>query len=201
MNKIIILGTSGHMKEQLEWIEDMMDYKKIKCKIIFCSDKKIFKNYDIISEKKIKKNIGKLYLAIGSPNIRSKLISKFKNFDFFSLIHPSAKISKNVKIGKGVSISPNCIITSNVKLGDFNNLNCGVGIFHDCKIDINNTFSPGAKILGGCKIGKSNFFGTNSCVKENSKIGNHNTLGASSFLNFNLGNYKKVGGVPAKNIK
>ena len=137
MNKIIILGTSGYMKEQLEWIEDMMDHEKIKYKIIFCSDKKIFKNYDIISEKKIKKNIGKLYLAIGSPNIRSKLISKFKNFDFFSLIHPSAKISKNVKIGKGVTISPNCIITSNVKLGDFNNLNWGVGIFHDCKIDNN----------------------------------------------------------------
>ena len=51
------------------------------------------------------------------------------------------------------------------------------------------------------KIGNSNFFGANSCVKENSKIGNYNVLGASSFLNLNLVNNEKVGGVPARNIK
>ena len=64
----------------------------------------------------------------------------------------------------------------------------------------NNTFSPGSKVLGNCKIGSSNFFGANSCIKENIKIGDNNILGASSFLNVNLGNNFKLGGVPAKNI-
>ena len=41
MNKIIILGTGGYMKEQLQWFDDLMECKKIKYEIIFCSDKKI----------------------------------------------------------------------------------------------------------------------------------------------------------------
>ena len=73
-------------------------------------------------------------------------------------------------------------------------------IAHDCKVGNNNIFSPGTQILGDCKIGNSNFFGTNSCMKPGIKIGNFNTIGASSFLNSNLDNKIKVGGVPAKKI-
>lgn len=200
MKNIIILGTGGFMKEQLQWLDDLMDFEKTKYNIILCSEKKVLKNYDFISEKKIKKNSGKLYLAIGNPKIRSKLITKFKDYDFFSLNHPDAIISKKAKIGKGNIISPKCVITANAKIGDFNNLNVGSNIYHDCQVGNNNIFSPGTQILGNCKIGNSNVFGTNSCVKEKTKVGNYNIIGASSYLNFNLSNNSKVGGVPAKNI-
>ena len=55
MKKIIIFGTGGHMREQIEWLNDLMDYERVKYDIILCSEKKVYKNYDIISEKKNKK--------------------------------------------------------------------------------------------------------------------------------------------------
>ena len=200
MQNIILIGTGGLMKEQIQWLDDVMDFEKKKYNIILCSEKKVLKNYDFIPEKKIKKNLGKLYLAVGDSEIRLKLILKFKKYEFFSLRHPTAIISKNAKIGKGVTISPRCIIAANTIIGDFNHLNCGANIYHDCKVGNNNIFSPGTQILGNCKIGNSNFFGTNSCMKPGIKIGNFNTIGASSFLNSNLDNKIKVGGIPAKKI-
>ena len=198
MKKIIIFGTGGHMSEQLQWIEDLMDHKKIKFKILFCAEKKIFDKYDFIPENKIKVNSGHLYLAIGDPKIRLKLLVKFKDFNFFSMIHPSVILSKKAIVGKGVTISPNCIISPNVTIGNFNNLNCGVFLHHDTIIGDNNTFSPGVKILGNCQIGNSNIFGANACVKQKTKIGNFNLIGASSFVQKNIKDKLKVGGVPAK---
>ena len=55
MKNIIILGTGGFMKEQLQWLDDLMDFEKTKYNIILCSEKKVLKNYDFISEKKNQK--------------------------------------------------------------------------------------------------------------------------------------------------
>ena len=200
MNKIIILGAGGHMSEQTCWIEDYFKDKKKKYEIIICSEKKMSNKYDYIKENKIKKNTGRIFIGIGNPKIRKSLIKKFKNYNHFSLKHPSAIIANNAKIGVGVAISPFCIIGPNTNIGNFNLFNCGSYIHHDCQIGDNNIFNPGAKILGGCEIKNNNYFGANSCIKQQLKVGNDNIIGANSFIDRNIDNNKKYGGVPAKRI-
>ena len=133
--------------------------------------KKIF-NIPVIDEKEITYSEKRyLYIAIGSIDTRIDIIEKFSNYNFYTLIHPSAIISQGAIIGKGCTISPNTIIAGDAKIGDFNSM-----ISHDCVTGNNNIFSPGSKILGRCKIGNNNYFGADSIMLPKTEIGNSNKV-------------------------
>lgn len=202
MKKIIILGSGGFFKEQFYWLQDSLKKKKnYKIEAIVSTEnqsQKLF-NIPIINEKKIpkSKNI-LLYIAIGSTKVRAKIIKKFKNYNFYTLIHPSAIISQGAIIGKGCTISPNTIIAGDAKIGDFNLFNFSSMISHDCIIGENNIFSPSSKILGWAKMGNNNYFGAGAIMLPKIKIGNNNTIGANSTLTKNFNNNQTLIGTPAK---
>ena len=204
MKNIFIYGSSGYFKEQYVWLKDCLSEKKdyhitgiiddlSKTSIDNFSGLKIFKSKEI----KFSQDVY-IYLAVGNVDVRKKAIDHFKNFNFFTLKHPSAVVSNEATLGKGLTISPNVIIAGNPVIGDFNNFNFGSMMSHDCVSGISNNFAPGVKIMGNCKIGNYNFFGVNSVMIPSTEIGDKNIIGANSTITKNFKSGLTIVGTPAK---
>ena len=207
MKKILFIGAGGHFKEVFVWYLDQIKQQGLKNEIKgIVDDDKIHLGHEPTSKLKIYKfeeikitNDVHFILAIGQMNIRKKIISKYKNLNFETCIHPNASISKNCVYKKGNLFGPNTVIAGDCKLGNFNNFSQNSTASHDCIIGDNNFFSPSSSIMGNCQIGKNNFFGVSSnmipgvIIKDNNIIGANSTLIKSAKSNNNT-----FIGVPAK---
>jgi sugar O-acyltransferase (sialic acid O-acetyltransferase NeuD family) len=207
MKNIFLYGGGGYFKEQYVWLKDCLIEKKdyqvagiiddlSKASTDNFSGLKIFKTKQI----KFSQDIY-IYLASGDVKVRKKAIDYFKNFNFFTLKHPSAIVSSEATFGKGITISPNVIIAGNPVIGDFNNFNFGSMVSHDCVCEINNTFSPGVKIMGNCKIGNYNFFGADSVMIPFSQIGDKNIIGANATITKKFESGMTLVGSPASHFR
>ena len=205
MKKIFIFGSGEYFIEQYYWLKDFIKSNQNKYLIEALVDDLSNENYDkhskikIIKQKQIPNNENTcLYLAIGTPDIRKKILDKFKNYNFLTLIHPSSVVSEGSTLGKGCTVSPGTIIAGNAKIGDFNNFNLGSMIAANCVMGFNNTLSPGTKIMGNCKIGDCNFFGVDSIMIPGKEIKNNNMVGANSTITKNFDSNYRIVGSPAK---
>lgn len=139
-------------------------------------------------------------VAVGDPTLRKKIVESLPLAQHISLIHPSAYIGKEVKIGKGAIICPKVCITTKIDLGDFAHLNLLSTIGHECKIGDYFTTAPGAKISGNCTIGQKVYFGTNSCVIEKKNICDEVIIGAGGVVVKDIRESGTYVGIPAKKI-
>lgn len=209
MKKIFFLGCGGLFKEIFYWYKDQVRNDKTQNHIVGVIDdnlydKKIdeFTKLKIVNSKDLK-NEKDIYLILstGILDVRIKILNQFKEFNFETLIHPSAQISEGATFGKGNVFSPNTIIAGNAKIGNFNNFNFNCNMSHDCTIGENNVFSPTTSIMGNCEIGNLNFFGANSTMIPQTKIDNNNIIGAGAILTKSFGSNSTLVGVPARKIK
>ena len=207
MKKIFIFGSSGYFKEQYYWLVDFLKYNKEKFSIEAIVDDLSTESFEkhtrikIIKEKNLSNNKDVyLYLAVAFPNIRKKIIEKFKDFNFLTMLHPNSVVSKGSTFGKSLTISPGTIIAGDAKVGDFNNFNFGTMLSHDCVVGFNNTFSPGTKIMGNCKIGDCNFFGVDSVMVPGKEIKNNNVIGANTTITNNFDSNLTIVGTPGKSV-
>ena len=202
-NKIFIIGSGGHCRPITECAIDL-GYE-IQA-IIDVNKKSIKKTEKILGVtvkskrelEKLKKNT-KVFLAIGNNEIRSKYFKKKnKVLNFINLIHPSAYISKNIKIGKGNFIGPRVIINTKAQISNNCIINTSSIIEHEVKIFDNVHIAPGSIICGRARIHKNTFIGAGSIIFDNLKIGTNVKIGAGSVLKINATSNSLYFGVPAK---
>jgi acetyltransferase EpsM len=134
---------------------------------------------------------------------RLSLLNEFEkyNYEFPTLIHPSAQISNLAEIAQGAQIHALTIIGINTKIGRHSVINSGVIVEHGAKILESCSISPGSVLCGNVAIGKSVFIGANSTILPGIKIGDFSIIGAGSLVNRNLEPDKTYYGVPARESK
>jgi len=206
----IIIGTSGHAKVvydvfnlalsgSLNFVgfitSDKMDSFLGRLVLGSQTDApRIFKEYKIT----------KAFIAIGSgfhrERINKSLLAK-EGVSAVNIIHPSAIIEKNVKIGSGNFIGARAIINSFAKIGSHCLINSGAIIEHDCVLGDFVTVSPGARIGGRVRIGKRSFIGIGANVAHKQSIGKDVVIGAGATVISNIKERSVAVGCPAKVIK
>lgn len=141
--------------------------------------------------------------AIGSPEIKKKVISKLTNPDllFPVLVHPSVLMGKDVTIGEGCIVTAGNIITVNVKLGKHVILNLACTVGHDATIGDYASVMPGVNISGEVEIGGSVLIGTGAKIIQQTSIGSGTKVGAGAVVIRSLPANCTAVGVPAKPIK
>lgn len=126
------------------------------------------------------------YVAIGSPNLRKKLVESVKQLFqsqdagqvfFPSLIHKSAIVSASAQIGDGCFVGPLALINTNARIGDFCLVNSAALVEHDCILCDFATLNPGAIMLGGAVLGKLTTLGANAAVREKRSVMAEATIG------------------------
>jgi len=143
-----------------------------------------------------------LLCAVGSPREKKKICEDLleKGACFTSLIHPTAIIGHNVRLGMGVVMCPGSVFTCDVEVGDFVTVNCSSGSGHDCRIGSFSTISGSCDITGGVRIGEGVMIGARSTVLPRIMVGSGALIGAGSVVVRNVKPGETVFGNPAKTL-
>lgn len=202
MNKLAILGASGHGKVVADCAE---------CcgwsQIVFFDD--VWPKMSINGRWPVKGTSEKLItslsdfdgviVAIGNNRIRHEKLLKLLELggNVITLLHPSAQISRYASIGAG-SVAFACSVVnvdSSVGMGSI--INTGASVDHDCLLGAAVHISPGAHIAGGVSIGDRSWIGIGASVKQLVSIGSDVVVGAGAAVVANLPDGVTAMGVPA----
>jgi sugar O-acyltransferase (sialic acid O-acetyltransferase NeuD family) len=190
--KILLIGAGGHCKSVLDSVLNKNDFseieiidknknigKKVLGKAVTGCDEDLIKFF----------NKGYIYAFITVGSIKNfkpriKLFKKILNigFEIPNIIDVTAKISKYIKMERGIFIGKNAVINTDVYLEEGVIVNTGSIIEHDCCIGEFSHIAPGAVLCGEVKVGKNTHIGANSVIKQQIQIGNNSIIGMGSVV-------------------
>ena len=191
MRNLIIIGSDIYAHRVIKCIEALIKLgKEINIKGIIANneEKTEVKGYKIID----KIDNANLYndentsfiIAIKNNSTRQEIADKFKELDYYTVIHPKASIGENVYIGKGsiimdevtikdntkigdyVIINSECIIDEEVLIGDYVNLLQSATLCKLVKVDSLTSIGKGVLVIGRICIGKKSVVRNASTVIE-----------------------------------
>lgn len=200
MNKLIIIGASGHGKVIAD-IAAQCGYKNI----AFLDDNPDVQEclgYPVIGKTENSKEYpdAEFIIAIGNPQIRQKVQQQLSNMKFHivSLIHPKAIVADYVEIDEGTVVMAGAIINPACKIGKGCIVNTGASVDHDSVIDDYVHISVGSHLAGTVQIGERTWIGAGAVVSNNIKICEDCMIGAGAVV---IKDIEKSGiyvGVPAR---
>lgn len=211
MEKIVIVGAGGFGRE-VKMLIDQINLKEKKYEFIGYYDDG-FKKGTVINFNEVLGSIEDLenidykvnvVIAIGSPDIKRKLVEKLtnSNINFPTLIHPTVLIGNEfVSIGIGCIICASTIITCNIDIKDFVILNLMCTVGHDTVINSYSSFMPSVNISGEVVIHEEVYVGTGAKIINQLEIGNQTIVGAGAVVSKTLPEKCTAVGIPAKPIK
>lgn len=197
MNRLIILGASGHGKV----ISDIAE-KRGYTDIVFLDDNKNIKEcagYPVIGKIADEEQMsGDKIVAIGNPKIRERILNSIS--ESITLIHPDAVISRRVEIGTGSVVMAGAIINSDTIIGKGTIINTSSSVDQCCKIADYCHISVGAHVAGTVQIGTRTWIGAGATVINNVKICSDCMIGAGAVIVEDINERGTYVGVPAKRI-
>lgn len=198
MNRLTIIGASGHGKVVAD-IAALTGYKEI----VFLDDNESIKEcagYPVIG-KSTEAPDGEVFVAVGNPQIRKRLMEFYRDRKQPVLIHPNAVLAEGVEIGEGTVVMAGAVINPDVKIGQGCIVNTSSSIDHDCSIGDFVHVSVGAHLCGTVKIGDETWIGAGATVSNNVNICGNCMIGAGAVVIKDIDEQGTYIGVPAKMIK
>lgn len=138
-------------------------------------------------------------IGIGANKIRKQL-SELLDIDWYTAIHPSAVIARDVTVGAGSVVMAGAIISTGTRIGNHCIINTGAVIDHDNLLADFVHISPGATLCGTVHIGERTHVGAGAVLKNNITITYDCIIGAGALV---VKDIKEPGiyvGVPIKKL-
>ena len=146
-----------------------------------------------------------LAIAIGDNLVRERVYNEYKfelpNCKFPPLIHQSAVIGINSKVGDGAVIMPQTNVGPNSKVGLLCILNTSSTIDHDCDMQSFSSIAPRVVTGGNVKIGVRSAVSIGATVKHGIVIGDDVLIGANSYVNKAFDSNLVAYGTPCKFVR
>lgn len=205
--KIIIVGAGAFGREVYNWSKDVFlpENGWHLCGFIDDSIGKLQKSiYQAPILNSIRdhapKNDEYLLMGIGSPIAKQIIAESLTNRggNFISLVHPSAVLASNVKIGIGVIICPNVTISCDAKLGDFVTLNLNTTVGHDAVVGDYCQIRCHCDITGKVKLGRFVSVGSHGSILPGITVGDKTQIGPGSIVIRDVEEGVTVFGNPAR---
>lgn len=197
MNKLLIIGSSGHGNVVAE-IAINTGYS-----IKFWEDdlSKINQVFNIEKRESTIPVNSKIIIAIGSNKTREIISRQYSQDSFISLYHPNSSISKSAEIGLGSVIMAGAIVNSGVCVGNHCIINSGAIVDHDCNLEQYVHVSPNATLCGNVTVGEASWVGAGATIIQGINIGKNVTIGAGSVIINDVPDNATVVGNPGRIIK
>lgn len=209
MKNLIILGAGGMGREIYDLAKVCSGYNTEYIIKGFLDDNKDvlkkFQSYPPVIktiEEYIPQSDDVFVCSMGNLNNKKKSIQKIldKGGEFITLIHPSASISPNAKIGKGSILLKNVHVGANSVVGDYTLIQISAVVAHDVKIGNYSRLDCFTVCVGGAEIGDEVTVHTAAVINENVILGDKSTIGACSFVIRKVKENTTVFGNPAKRL-
>lgn len=136
--------------------------------------------------------------AVGSPNVRRRLIERWGRPDFVTVVSARAWLAADVEIGTGTTVAPLAAVNRHARIGAHVLVNVGALISHDVHVDNFVTVSPGCVIGGGVSVGAGAFLGLGSTIRDHVNIGSDAVVAAGAVVVADVADGQTVMGVPAR---
>ena len=120
--------------------------------------------------------------------------------EFIELIHQTARIYTNVKLGKGNFIGAFAVIGNDAVIGDYNMIQSYTVIGHDVRMGNWNRIDTHVTCVGGIVIEDETNIHTSAVINHNVTIGSGAHVGALSFVIRKVKPGTTVCGNPAKKL-
>lgn len=136
-------------------------------------------------------------VGIGDNRVRQQIVQRF-DFDWATIVHPSAIIDASVTIGRGSVVMAGAIVQAGATVGEHCIINTAATVDHDCRIGDFAHVAPGANIAGHCELGVGVFVGVGACMVPSVRVGDWTTIGAGAAVVEDLPPGVIATGVPAR---
>ncbi len=197
MNRLIIIGASGHGKVVAD-IAELNGYTDI----VFLDNNPEIKNcagYPVLGpDSMISQLEGDVFVAIGNAEIRKKIMKKNRDRFFPVLFHPSAVVAESVEIGAGSVIMAGAVVNPEARIGRGVIVNTCSSVDHDCIIGDYCHISVGTHLCGTVNVGECSWIGAGAIVINNINICADCMIGAGAVVINNLEESGIYIGIPAK---
>ena len=206
MKNIIIVGAGGFGRELRNWFWDCFDPDEWRIAGFLGSTPADLSQYSIDEqivgdpfEYQPAEN-ERFLLAIGNIDDRRAIVDSIENKggQFLSMIHPSAIVSANSKVGHGAIIYPFALVANSATLGNHVHLSNYASVGHDAKLGNYSLLSPYATLNGGAVADEEVFVGTHAMIGPGIHVGSMSKISANSAATRDVPPRKIVFGVPGK---
>ncbi len=200
MNRLIIIGASGHGKVVAD-IAKLNGYTDI----VFLDNDTSIKHcsgFPVLGSDSLTNSLdGDLFIAVGNSEIRKKYMTIYSDRNYPVLIHPSAIISDSVSIDEGSVVMAGVIINPDSRIGKGCIINTSSSVDHDCVVEDYSHVSVGAHLCGTVHIGKGAWIGAGATVSNNVDICDSCMIGAGAVVIHNIEDAGTYVGVPAHRME
>ena len=197
--KLTIIGASGHGKVVANIASlcgyDEIDFLDDNPSVTGCAGFPVIGNTDLAGG--IENDI---FIGIGNSEVREALMRKLSHKNMPTLIHPSAIIAGDAKIGKGTVVMPGVIVNPGVVVGDGVILNTASSVDHDCVVHDFVHISVGSHLCGMDEIGEKCWVGAGVTVINQISICPDCVIGAGAVVVRDINEKGTYVGVPAKKV-
>ncbi len=214
MKDIVLYGSGGMALEVVQLIEDINEIEPTWNILGYIDDFRgnqgennpVVSGYRILGTNDIIKDIDEsVYwvIAISNPKAKREIYDSLAgyNLKYAALIHPTAKISKNVTIGEGTIVSYGCIVSVNVVLESHVYLNMRTVIGHDTVIKSFSTCLIDCVVAGNVLINEGVLLGSNCVIKEKKTVGKNSKISMGSSVFFDVDDNVIVMNMPPKSMR
>ena len=138
--------------------------------------------------------------SAGLPLRRQEIFARFKGmgYHFATVIHPSAVVAPDVKLGEGVQIMACSVIQPGSCIGCNTIINTRASVDHDCEIGDHVHIAPGVTVSGGVKVGDGTHIVVGATVLQGMEIAGHCLVAAGAVVVTNVTEGTTVKGIPAR---
>ena len=205
MKKLVIFPFNGNGREALDCI-NTNEYEFLG----FVDDdvEKVSSQYKIFRRDFIEKYSEIFVLAVPGSSLsyleRKTIISSLplKNKKrLVTIVHSTASIGKNVKIGRNCLIMAGVVLTSNAIIGDHVCILPNSIIHHDSTIGDYSLIGSKVVVAGGAAVGKNCYVGSGSNIMNGLSIGSGSLIGMGSNVLRHVIENTVVAGNPARNLR
>lgn len=144
-----------------------------------------------------------LLICFGDPQLRWHKWRELQlpGARFATIVHPTAEICKNARIGSGAIVGPFAFVAPFAVVGENAVLNVRATVGHDATVGHSAVLSPHADINGYGVAGEGAFLGAAAVISPSAKLGHFAKLSAGSVLNKVAGDGDLMHGNPANGRK
>jgi sugar O-acyltransferase (sialic acid O-acetyltransferase NeuD family) len=149
-----------------------------------------------------KLHVDAIGIGIGDNYARDKKFRyvRGRGLEVVNVIHPSAHMSRFVKLGEGITILAGATINPGTVIEDNVCVNTAASVDHDNHLEKNCHILPNSTLTGTVCIGQFASIGSGAVVAPNLAIGKHSYVAAGAVVVKNVPEGVIVAGVPAIEI-